>query len=329
MADPIPPGYHRFVHNHFKPPPEIAPAVLTAVQQQRATDAPPLLQRLTLPDWVINYAPEAGLRVRFGDGAWWTRPARQCHCIAPDTVFWEDWAPTAGRRFGGTYLIVRDEPGGALARLLGGASARFIDDPQGRLEKALAAAFGDGAPTFWEAQATLATVLGLIAAAQPQPDAPHRLDDLPVEPSLAQRVDTLLRRDLTARHSLTGLARQLGLSSSALSHRYAAESGGTPIARLARLRVELVQALLIAGTALTDAAQAAGFCDQFHCSRVFRRVAGLPPSAFLRRRLEYRHPGNQPGIGPTTTSPLQRRRETTEARKPPASATRDAVEAFP
>ncbi len=289
MADPIPSGYHRFIHSHFEPPLDIAPAVLTAVQHQRAVGAPPLYQRLTLPHWVINYAPEAGLRVRQGDGPWRIRPARQCHCHAPGTVFWEDWEPVARRRFGGLYLIVRDAPGGVLARLLGGAPARFVDDPQGRIEAALAAAFADGAPSFWEAQAALATVLGLIAAAQPHPDAPHRLDDMPVEPSLAQRVDTLLRRDLASRHSLAGLARQLGLSSSALSHRYAAETGSTPMARLARLRVELVQALLLAGSSLTGAAQAAGFCDQFHCSRVFQRVAGVRPSAFRSPR-----PGSRP-----------------------------------
>lgn len=284
MADPMPPGYRRFLHSHFEPPSEIAPAVLTAVQHQRAAGAPTLFQRLTLPNWVINYAPEAGLRVRLSDGPWWTRPARQCHCYAPGTVFWEDWEPVAGRRFGGFYLIVRDEPRGALARLLSGAPARIVDDPQGRIEAALAAAFADGTPTFWEAQATLATVLGLLAAAQPHSAAPHRLDDLPVEPSLAQRVDVLLRRDLATGHSLAGLARQLGLSSSALSHRYATETGSTPMARLARLRIELVQALLVAGTSLTDAARAAGFCDQFHCSRVFQRVAGVRPSAFRGQR---------------------------------------------
>lgn len=284
MADPIPPGYHRFVHSHFSPPPEIAPAVLTAVHHQRAAGAPPLFQRLSLPHWVINYAPEAGLRTRQGDGPWRTRPARQCHCHAPGTVFWEDWEPVAGRRFGGLYLIVRDAPGGALARLLGGDAARFVDDPQGRIETALATAFAEGPPTFWEAQAALATVLGLIVAAQPRTGAAHRLDDLPVQPSLAQRVEVLLRRDLAARHSLASLAGELGLSSSALSHHFAAETGSSPMARLARLRVELVQALLVAGTPLAGAARAAGFCDQFHCSRVFQRVAGVRPSAFRGQR---------------------------------------------
>lgn len=284
MADPIPPGYHRFVHSHFEPPPEVAPAVLKAVRHQRAAGARPLFQRLCLPHWVINYAPEAGLRERQGDGPWRIRPARQCHCQAPGTVFWEDWEPVAGRRYGGVYLVVRDVPGGALERLLGGAPARFVDDPQGRIEGALAALFGEGPPAFWEAQATLATVIGLIAAAQPRPGAAHRLDDRPIQPSLGQQVDALLRRDLAAPHALASLAAGLGLSSSALSHRYAAETGSTPMARLARLRIELVQALLMSGAALADAAQAAGFCDQFHCSRVFRRVTGMRPSTFRGRR---------------------------------------------
>ncbi|MEK7412388.1 MAG: AraC family transcriptional regulator [Planctomycetota bacterium] len=284
MANPVPPGYHRFVNAQFEPPVEIAPAVLVAVQHQRAASVRPLFQRLRASNWVINYAPETGLRVRQGDGPWWIRPARQCHCYAPGTVYWEDWEPVAGRRFGGSYLIVRDVPGGALERLLGNAPARFVDHPQGRIEAVLATAFSDGAPTFWEAQAALATLLSLVAAAQPHADAPHRLDDRPIKPSLTQRVDTLLRRNLAARHSLASLANQLGLSSSALSHRYVAETGNTPMTRLARLRVELAQALLLTGTTMADAAQAAGFCDQFHCSRVFRRIVGVPPSTFLNHR---------------------------------------------
>lgn len=283
MAVP-PPGYRHFINASFHPPAAIAPAVQVAVRHQRTADAAPLYQRLALPHWVVNYAPAAGLRVRFGDGDWWTRPARQCHVIAPGTVFWEDWAPVAGQPFTGLYLIVRDGPEGALARLLAGAQARLVDDPQGRIEAALAALFADGPPGFWEAQAVLAQVLGLVAAAQPGGDDSWHLHDLPPEPTLAQRVDAELRRDLAARHSLAGLARRLGLAPSTLSHRYAAEAGSTPLARLARLRVELVQALLVAGTPLAEAARAAGFCDQFHCSRVFRRVAGVPPSAFLRQR---------------------------------------------
>jgi AraC-like DNA-binding protein len=279
-----PPGYHRFVHAHFSPAPAIAPAVRMAVRYQRLGSTLSPVQRLALADWVIDHGDQAGLRIRLGDqGAWADRPARQCRCYAPGTVFWEDWSAVAGRRFGGTYLMVRDAPDGALARLLAGRPARLVDDPGGTIAALLDRAVADGPPAFWEAQAALAGLLGLLAAARPLGDDRFLLDDRLPPPSLAQAVEAELRRDLAARHSLASLAARLGLSRSALSHRFAAETGSTPLARLAQLRIELVQALLVAGRALAEAAAAAGFCDRFHCSRVFRRVAGLPPREFLRR----------------------------------------------
>jgi transcriptional regulator GlxA family with amidase domain len=65
---------------------------------------------------------------------------------------------------------------------------------------------------------------------------------------------------------------------STLAHRYRAEAGGTPMARLARLRVERAQALIASGMPLAAVAAACGFCDAFHLSKTFRRLVGVPPA---------------------------------------------------
>jgi AraC-like DNA-binding protein len=36
------------------------------------------------------------------------------------------------------------------------------------------------------------------------------------------------------------------------------------------------------GEPVKAAAAATGFCDEFHFSRVFRRIEGMPPSRFVK-----------------------------------------------
>lgn len=285
MATRLPPGVKHLIQAAFTPPTTIAPAVLSAVQYQRTRPPTEPIIHLTLSDWVIDYSKSGGVSMRIGagDAPWWPRGARTCHCYAPGTVLWEDWSGLTGRSFFGGYFIIRDLAAGALQRLLGGRSHRFIDDPQGLIEAVFNRTFADGAPSFWTAQESLAGILDLVAASTPGKDGRHRLDSLAPTPSLAQAVETLVRRDLAGAWSLKRIARELGLNVSTLGRRFRAETGSSPMARLARLRIELVQALLISGASMADAAISAGFCDQFHCSRVFRRVTGMPPSAFRRR----------------------------------------------
>lgn len=53
---------------------------------------------------------------------------------------------------------------------------------------------------------------------------------------------------------------------------------------LRRLRVEAVcEALARPGASIADAAASAGFADQSHCSRVFRRLSGMSPAQYRER----------------------------------------------
>lgn len=59
----------------------------------------------------------------------------------------------------------------------------------------------------------------------------------------------------------------------------------TPHAFLMQLRVRRATMLLAAGESIIGAAAEAGFADQSHFTRHFKRVHGMTPGEFLRRQM--------------------------------------------
>ena len=59
-------------------------------------------------------------------------------------------------------------------------------------------------------------------------------------------------------------------------------TGQTPHAYLVNLRVNLARELLATGTRPAEAAVAAGFSDQSHLTRVFKRIVGVTPGHYAR-----------------------------------------------
>ncbi|MAA97545.1 MAG: AraC family transcriptional regulator [Stappia sp.] len=85
-------------------------------------------------------------------------------------------------------------------------------------------------------------------------------------------------RDLT----LGGLAASAGLSPSYFIRSIARETGMTPHAHVLRCRVTRARSLLLQGVPAAEAALAAGFCDQAHMIRQFRRQLGVTPGSLVR-----------------------------------------------
>lgn len=93
-----------------------------------------------------------------------------------------------------------------------------------------------------------------------------------------------MRAEPFRRHDLAALARAAGLGPRQLQRRYRAETGTTPMADLRRARCAAAADLLVSTDwPLARIAQATGFCDAFHLSKVFRRHYGLPPGRLRRR----------------------------------------------
>jgi AraC-like DNA-binding protein len=94
----------------------------------------------------------------------------------------------------------------------------------------------------------------------------------------------LLHEQLTDPPTLDELARATGLGPYALLRAFRAETGLPPHAYLNQLRVRLARRLLDSGVPPADAAASAGFADQAHLTRHFKRVVGVPPGAYQRAR---------------------------------------------
>ena len=93
--------------------------------------------------------------------------------------------------------------------------------------------------------------------------AQRRLDDVPEAPA-----------------TLADLAALAGVSRFQLLRGFARATGVTPHAYLLQRRVRLARQLLIAGRAPAEAAQEAGFADQSHLTRAFRRQFGVTPARY-------------------------------------------------
>ena len=100
-----------------------------------------------------------------------------------------------------------------------------------------------------------------------------------------RRVLEVIEARLDARLTIDALAREVGLSSSHFARAFKETMGRAPhryllSLRLARARRWLEQP----GAGLSDVAQRAGFADQAHFTRHFRREFGFTPGAFVRAR---------------------------------------------
>jgi AraC-like DNA-binding protein len=195
-----------------------------------------------------------------------------------------DGAPldAAGRCWQMLYLdpaLVR----AAALELLPAARAEPLWRPVAR-DAALAGAFerwharlesGAGRLACDEAQAALlAAVLARQAAvALPRPPAGaiararQRLDDDPAcDPGLA------------------ALAAEAGLSRFQLLRAFARDLHLTPHAYLVQRRLALARSLIDRGAGLAEAAAQAGFADQSHLTRLFRRCLGFTPAVYAKAR---------------------------------------------
>lgn len=82
--------------------------------------------------------------------------------------------------------------------------------------------------------------------------------------------------------SLNELAELVSLSPWHFLRVFGEETGLTPHAYVAQARVRNAEKLLRAGLTPADAAAAAGFADQSHMTRWFRRILGTTPAAYQR-----------------------------------------------
>jgi AraC-like DNA-binding protein len=80
------------------------------------------------------------------------------------------------------------------------------------------------------------------------------------------------------------LAKQVGLSRSLLAERFTATVGIPPIQYLAKWRMQIASELLIGGSDVGTVAAEIGYASEAAFSRAFKKVVGVSPSVWRRRR---------------------------------------------
>jgi AraC family transcriptional regulator len=109
-------------------------------------------------------------------------------------------------------------------------------------------------------------------------------------PAWLQHARTLIEGDFRGSVALGDLASELQVHPSHLARSFRRHYGRTVGELVRELRVDFARRRLLDGMPLRAVAAEAGFADQSHMTRSFRRVTGVTPAAF-RRLHEKRVPG--------------------------------------
>lgn len=96
--------------------------------------------------------------------------------------------------------------------------------------------------------------------------------------SLLKWIETNPGRPLT----VAAMAAELGLSAAHFSRQFKRSTGVTPWNFVVNARLDAAMTLLQTGASVTAAASEAGFADQPHLSRLFKRRFGIAPASIVR-----------------------------------------------
>ena len=90
--------------------------------------------------------------------------------------------------------------------------------------------------------------------------------------------------------TLEDLAREVGMSRSALAERFTQLVGQPPMQYLAQWRMQVAAGMLSQGSKVIEAALNVGYDSEAAFSRAFKRLVGLPPAAWRDQRSQHAAP---------------------------------------
>nr|WP_225311558.1 AraC family transcriptional regulator [Microbispora cellulosiformans] len=206
--------------------------------------------------------------------------ARHClpgelHVLHPDEV--HDGVAGTDEGFG--YRIIYLDPF-LVQEALGGAPLPFVADPViGRrdVDPSLAACLRDidePLDDFGRLTTTLLAARTLVRhAAVRRPGRP-----VPLALEALARVRDLIAEDPAVRHSLAEFEAVSGLDRWTIARQFRTAFGTSPTRFRTMRQLDRARRLLRDGVPLSETAQLAGFADQAHLTRMFKRTYGLTPA---------------------------------------------------
>ena len=209
---------------------------------------------------------------RFRGERWHCLPG-QCHILHPDEMHDGGAATEAGFGYRMAYVDPR-----LIQEALGGRPLPFVGHPvvdAARLPTGLVDEIwnidedidGVGRVAF---AAELADLLVDVASPAAKTSAPFALGSL-------SRVREVIAADPARRHSIEALERVSGLDRWTLARQFRAAFGTSPSHFRTMRQLDCVRRSLRLGTPLAEASAEAGFADQSHMSRHFKKAYGLTP----------------------------------------------------
>jgi AraC-like DNA-binding protein len=120
--------------------------------------------------------------------------------------------------------------------------------------------------------------LGVLGSDAPPPQPPS----LQAARRAVARAREYLHAHLDGQPTLDELAQAAGANKFVLLRQFRRALHTTPHAYMVMLRIERARELLAHGMSPSDAAASAGFSDQSHMGRWFRRICGVTPATYAR-----------------------------------------------
>ncbi|PZG07151.1 AraC family transcriptional regulator [Nonomuraea aridisoli] len=204
------------------------------------------------------------------------------HVLHPD----EEHDGAAGTDEGFGYRILYVDPY-LVQEALGGRPLPFVADPvvgPEAMDPALAACLRHLDEPL-EELAWVEVVTLVAAALERLADAPARTRSGaaagPPPVAALARVRELIAADPAVRRTAAELEQVSGLDRWTIARQFRAVFGTSPTRFRTMRRLDLTRRALLSGLPLGEAALAAGFADQSHMTRMFRRAYGLTPGQWL------------------------------------------------
>ncbi|WP_309110855.1 AraC family transcriptional regulator [Saccharothrix sp.] len=210
---------------------------------------------------------------RYRGSLWHCLPGRW-HVLHPD----ETHDGGAGSADDLDYRIIYLDP--ALVQdALGGRALPFVAEPvlePTPASRAVAGWLADIDEPLDEVQAVEMTTA--VVDMLTQHAGPARSTALDLE--AVRRVRALLVDDPARRHSVAEFERVAGMDRWAVARQFRAAFGTSPTRFRTMRQLDTARRLIRAGTPLGEVAVAAGFADQSHLTRMFKRAFGLTPAVW-------------------------------------------------